>query len=215
MGGVGYVGQSLAYFTALTMTSAALLALLLYLYPILVAVLAAVVLKVAADAHQADCCWVLPCLARRSPLDRSAAATSLGIALGITAALIYACYILAPPPAWRGVHALASSAVITSSAALVFLVLAAVHGSALPRPGLAGSRCWRLRSFRQSWPCSRSWAAWRARADRYRDRLHPGASGDAAAGVALLGETLAPLQLVGGACILAAVVRLARGDPRR
>src|SRR5579863_2489517 len=33
MGGVGYVGQSLAYFTALTVASAGLVALLLYLYP--------------------------------------------------------------------------------------------------------------------------------------------------------------------------------------
>src|SRR5260370_7934181 len=45
MGAIGYVGQSLAYFTALTMASAALVALLLYLYPPLVTLLSAIFLK--------------------------------------------------------------------------------------------------------------------------------------------------------------------------
>jgi drug/metabolite transporter (DMT)-like permease len=44
MGAVGYAGVSLAYFTALTMASAGLVALLLYLYPALVMVLSGVFL---------------------------------------------------------------------------------------------------------------------------------------------------------------------------
>ena len=46
LGSVGYVAESLTYFTALTMTSAALLGLLLYLYPVVVAVLASVLFHV-------------------------------------------------------------------------------------------------------------------------------------------------------------------------
>ena len=45
MGGLGYVTQSLVYFTTLGMASAGLVALLLYLYPALVALLAVVVLN--------------------------------------------------------------------------------------------------------------------------------------------------------------------------
>jgi uncharacterized membrane protein len=45
MGALGYSGVSLAYFTALTMASADLVALLLYLYPALVMVLSVVLLR--------------------------------------------------------------------------------------------------------------------------------------------------------------------------
>jgi uncharacterized membrane protein len=45
MGAVGYAGVSLAYFTALTMASAGLVALLLYLYPALVMVLSVLFLR--------------------------------------------------------------------------------------------------------------------------------------------------------------------------
>jgi uncharacterized membrane protein len=44
MGGIGYVGQAMAYLTALQYASAGLVALLLYLYPVFVAILSAVVL---------------------------------------------------------------------------------------------------------------------------------------------------------------------------
>ncbi|MGI8686545.1 MAG: DMT family transporter [Acidimicrobiales bacterium] len=46
MGGIGYVGQSLSYFTALTLASASLVALLLYAYPAIVTVLSAVLFGV-------------------------------------------------------------------------------------------------------------------------------------------------------------------------
>jgi uncharacterized membrane protein len=45
MGAVGYAGVSLAYFTALTMASAGLVALLLYLYPALVMLLSVLFLR--------------------------------------------------------------------------------------------------------------------------------------------------------------------------
>ena len=45
LGAIGYVGESLAYFTALTMAPAGLVALLLYIYPPLVTALSAIFLK--------------------------------------------------------------------------------------------------------------------------------------------------------------------------
>lgn len=94
MGAVGYVGQSLTYFTALTRIPAGLVAVLFYTYPVLVAICGAV-------------------LARRVPPLLTLAATGmatlgvalvasptlegdlLGIALAVAAAVIYTGYILA------------------------------------------------------------------------------------------------------------------------
>jgi drug/metabolite transporter (DMT)-like permease len=45
MGGIGYVGQSFCFFSALNHAQASLVALLLYLYPLFVTILAAVFLK--------------------------------------------------------------------------------------------------------------------------------------------------------------------------
>jgi drug/metabolite transporter (DMT)-like permease len=45
MGGIGYVSQSYCFFTALNYAQASLVALLLYLYPLFVTILAAVFLK--------------------------------------------------------------------------------------------------------------------------------------------------------------------------
>jgi len=44
-GGDGYVGQSFCYFTALTMASAGLVAILLYLYPAIVTILSVLLFK--------------------------------------------------------------------------------------------------------------------------------------------------------------------------
>ena len=45
MGAIGYVGQSLCYMSALQYASAGLVALLLYLYPMLVTILSVLILK--------------------------------------------------------------------------------------------------------------------------------------------------------------------------
>ncbi|MCZ7009993.1 DMT family transporter, partial [Salmonella enterica] len=45
MGGIGYVGQSFCFFSALNHAQASLVALLLYLYPVFVTVMAALFLK--------------------------------------------------------------------------------------------------------------------------------------------------------------------------
>src|ERR1700694_1461499 len=113
------------------MPSAALLALLLYLYPILVALLAAALLKVPLTrAKQVS--LVVAVFGAALTVGPVGGGNVLGIVLGVTAALIYACYILAATRVAHGVEPLASSAVIATSAAVVFLALAAARGSALP-----------------------------------------------------------------------------------
>jgi drug/metabolite transporter (DMT)-like permease len=212
MGGVGYVGQSLAYFTALTMTSASLLALLLYLYPILVALLAAVLLKVPLTRTK-QVSLLVAVLGAALTVGQVGGGNVLGIALGVTAALIYACYILAATRVTHGVDPLVSSAVITSSAAVVFLGLAAVQGSALPMTWTGWVAVLAI-------ACVSTVAAVLAFLGGLA-RIGPTDTATVSTlepvvtlllAVALLGETLAPLQLVGGACILVAVVRLARSN---
>jgi drug/metabolite transporter (DMT)-like permease len=212
MGGVGYVGQSLAYFTALTMTSASLLALLLYLYPILVALLAAAVFKVPLTRTK-QVALLVAVLGAALTVGPVGGGNTLGITLGITAALVYACYIVLLTRVAHGVDPLASSAVITSSAAAVFLALAAAHGPALPMTG-SGWLAVVAIALISTVVAVLAFLGGLA-------RIGPTDTATVSTmepvvtlllAVALLGETLAPLQLLGGACILAAVVRLARSN---
>ncbi|MFC4536976.1 DMT family transporter [Sphaerisporangium dianthi] len=119
MGAVGYVGQSLTYFTALTRIPAGLVAVLFYTYPVLVAICAAV-------------------LARRMPamltLGASGAATLgvalvagpklegdlPGIVLAVAAAVIYTGYILAGGRLPGGTGPLASTTIVCLAATSVY-----------------------------------------------------------------------------------------------
>jgi drug/metabolite transporter (DMT)-like permease len=210
MGGV-YVAQSLAYFTALTMTSAALLSLLLYLYPILVAVLAAVVLKVPLTRTKQALLLVAVLGAALTVGPVSGGGNALGIGLGIGASLIYACYILALTRLAPRAEALPSSAVISTAAALVFLGLALVRGTALPVTPLGWAAVLAI-ALVSTVVAILAFVGGLARIGPTDtatiSSLEPVVTLSLAA--ALLGETLAPLQLVGGAFILVAVIRLAR-----
>ena len=57
MGALGYVGQSFLYLTAIKYASAGLVALLLYLYPIFVAVLSIIFLQ-KNHTRQNHCAWL-------------------------------------------------------------------------------------------------------------------------------------------------------------
>src|SRR5438270_8815387 len=116
MGGVGYVSQSLSYFTALTMTSAALLGLLLYLYPAAVAVLARFFFRVPLTRARIVS-LTLAVFGAALTIGPLGAGSWAGIGLGLLSALIYSFYILTATRVARGVDALTSAAVIASSAA--------------------------------------------------------------------------------------------------
>src|SRR5712691_3492120 len=88
MGAIGYVGQSLAYFTALTMASAALVALLLYLYPALVTLLAALFFKERLTFAKMGAI-LLALVGTTLTIGPIGSGRVLGILLGIGAALIY------------------------------------------------------------------------------------------------------------------------------
>lgn len=131
MGGVGYVGQSFCYFTALTMVSAGLVALLLYLYPAFVTILSAVFhrqsvtrLKIAA--------LVLSTAGTFLTIGLEGGGRVPGILLGVAAPVIYSIYIIVGSRVIPRAGTLASSATVMAAAAVVFGGLVAFRGPEFP-----------------------------------------------------------------------------------
>lgn len=131
MGGLGYVGQSLAFFTALTMANAGLVALLLYLHPAIVAVLSALLLRERLTRLRGGAV-MLALVGTAFTVGPSLDARPLGIVLGAASALIYSGYIMAGTKLLKNVAPLAGSAVIMVSAGAVFGIVAAADRIALP-----------------------------------------------------------------------------------
>jgi drug/metabolite transporter (DMT)-like permease len=131
MGAVGYAGQAFSYFSALEHASAGLVALLLYLYPALVAILSRVVLRHPLSRVQLG---AIAMALTGSVLTVGGATdgTPLGIFFGVAAASIYAAYILTGSTIPREVSPIASSAIVVSSAGAVFAAIATARGVTLP-----------------------------------------------------------------------------------
>lgn len=131
MGGVGYVAQALSFFNALTMANAGLVALLLYLYPAIVAILSAIFRGERLTGWRI-LAVVLALIGTAVTVGPQLDARPLGVVLGIGAAFIYSVYIMAGTRLLRAAAPVASSAVIMSAAAVVFGGLAAVEGLTVP-----------------------------------------------------------------------------------
>jgi drug/metabolite transporter (DMT)-like permease len=131
MGGVGYVGQSYCYFAALHHASAGLTALLLYLYPVLVTLLAAVLGRQALNRRKV-LAVAIACCGTLLTIGGQLTGSPLGIGLGLGAALIYSCYILAGERLTAQAGPLAASTVIMLAAAVVYGVLAIWRDSPWP-----------------------------------------------------------------------------------
>ncbi len=131
MGGLGYVGQSFCFFSALNYASAGLISLLLYLYPALVTVLGAIFLRQHLTRIQLGA--VVAALAGTALTIGGDTTGSLqGVVLGISAALIYSIYILVGSRMMRAEGALPAATVVMLSAAVVFAVMAAIRAPTLP-----------------------------------------------------------------------------------
>lgn len=117
MGGIGYVGQSYCYFMALQYADASTVALLLYLYPALVAVLAAVFLKERLTS--AVVASLVLSLAGTSLVVGAGTGEVKGIALAVGAALIYSVYITVGSRVIQDVHPLMVALVVCTAAATV------------------------------------------------------------------------------------------------
>lgn len=131
MGGLGYVGQSFGYFSALNYASAGLVALLLYLYPALVAALGAIFLRQRLSGVKLAA--LLAALAGTALTIGGDTSGSLpGVLFGVGAALIYSIYILVGSRVTQEEGAFPSATVVMISAAAVFGVVAALQQPALP-----------------------------------------------------------------------------------
>lgn len=136
MGGVGYVGQSFSFFTALDYATAGLVALLLYLYPFIVTVLSAVFLGKRLTAARM-LTVVVALVGTALTIGGTISGQPLGIVLGVTAAVIYSVYILVGSRVMAEEAPLAAATVVMIAAAVVFGLLVASSSPMWPQ-GLVG-----------------------------------------------------------------------------
>ena len=131
MGGLGYVGQSFAYFTALTMASAGLVALLLYLYPAIVTLLAVLIFKDRLTLTKLGAV-LLALVGTVLTIGPIGSGHTLGILLGIASALIYSIYILVGSRITPQAGSIPSSTIVMISAAIVYSCVVSIQGPAFP-----------------------------------------------------------------------------------
>ncbi|RKP44930.1 DMT family transporter [Trinickia fusca] len=214
MGGVGYVGQSLCYFVALQHAQASLVALLLYLYPAFVTLLAAWWL--GERLTQVKAAALVLCLAGSALMVGGGRGEPLGIALGLAAAVVYSIYIVVGARVTRGIDPLATTAVVCLAAAAVFCTVSLVRtlaGAPPHLPQTAGAWMAMLAiALVSTVTAMLAFFAGLTRLGAARtsmlSTLEPVVTVTLAS--LLLGERLSPLQWLGGASILAAVLWLVR-----
>lgn len=218
MGGVGYVGQSYCFFLALEFAQASLVVLLLYLYPALVATLAAIFLRDRMG------------LATGLALGLSLAGTALvvgggtgqpiGVLLAISAALIYSVYITVGALVTDKVNPMAVSAIVCVAAATVCgLIVAVLAMAGRPATFPAETRGWLILAAIALLCTAVAIVAFFAGLQRLGptsasvlSTLEPVVA--VAMAVALLGEVLSAVQAIGGVFVLIAVIWLAVQRPQ-
>ncbi len=210
MGGLGYVGQSFAYFTALLYASAGLVALLLYLYPALVSILAVIFLHERLTARKLGAI-ALALLGTYLTIGALGHGQPLGIIFGASAAVIYSMYILVGSRITPDAGALPASTVIILAAAVVYAGIVAIQRPVWP--GTVGG--WVAIVAIAIIPTVVAILTFFAGMERIGptsastlSTLEPVVT--VALAAVILGEALNPLQLLGGALILTAVLILAR-----
>ena len=210
MGGLGYVGQSLCFFSALGYASAGMVALLLYLHPFIVTVLAALLLGHRLGRLRIAC--VLAASAGTAlTIGGDLRSQPLGLLLGAGAALIYSGYILVGARVLESQPPLAAATVVMVSAATVLGVLVALIRPAWPASAAGWLWIGLIALISTVFAMVLLFAGMRrlGPADAVTlSTLEPVVTFVLAAIV--LDERVSPLQAVGGTIVICAVVWLAR-----
>ena len=214
MGALGYVGQSLCYFIALQHAQASLVALLLYLFPAFVTVLAAWWLH--EKLTPVKCAALVLCLAGTALMVGGGHGEPLGIALGLGAAVIYSIYIVVGARVTRGIDPNATTSIVCLAAAVVFGTLSLVRTVAgVPPHWPATAGGWAAVvaiALISTVSAMLAFFAGLARLGAARtsmlSTLEPVVTVTLAS--LLLGESLSVVQWVGGASVLGAVLWLVR-----
>jgi drug/metabolite transporter (DMT)-like permease len=209
MGAIGYAAQSASYFAALERIDASLLTLLLYVYPVLVMVGAVLLGRERWSARR----LVALGLALMGILLVLSAAAGhrfdwLGVALGLTAGVVYTGYILVGDRVVAGVPPIPLTTLVCCGAFTTYAVASAVRGGPSFGFGPAGWG-WLVAVALVSTVASiLLFFAGLARVGpsvaSILSVLEPVVTVGSAA--AVFGESLSPVQLAGGALVLAAVL---------
>lgn len=208
--GALYTAQSQCYFTALVYASSGLVGLLLYIYPVLVTLLA-----VAFGWERLDrrtlMLLVLAIAGLGITLGGNLQGQPFGIALGILAACIYAIYIVIGGRLTQHSDPLAATLVVMAAAALGNSLFAAAGNSALPGTAAAWLATGAIALFSTVMAIGTFLIGIKyigASKASIISTLEPVIT--ICLGVAFLGESVSLNQLVGGAMVLLAVVMLAQ-----
>ncbi len=215
MGACAYAGVSLAYFMALTMASAGLVALMLYLYPALVTVLSVIFLRERLGLVKTGA-LLLALTGTALTIGVTGRASAPGLLLGMGAAVLYAIYILVGSRIVHQTGSVASSGIIMASAATVFAGIAAIHGLALPQSVAGWAAVGAIALISTVMAFVTFFAGLKRVGPVTASTLstcEPVVTVVLAALV--LGETMGGVQLLGGALILLAAVTLVRSETRR
>jgi drug/metabolite transporter (DMT)-like permease len=207
--GVWYVAQSLCYFTALRTTSPGLVALLLYLYPAIVTMISALVLKEQVTQPKLIALG-LATVGGILTIGPGGNGETLGIALAGASSLLYAGYIVVSGILLREVTAFPATTVIMLTAGTIYGGIVAVAGFEGPDTVVGWWAILAAASFSIV-----------ALGGIFAGIEKIGTTNGAILSTAepvvtvvlawlFLGDRLEPVRLVGGAFILAAVVYLAR-----
>ncbi len=206
-----YTGQSYSFFTALLFAPAALVSLLLYLYPVIVAGLSVMFLGEKLTPLRTGS-LALAVLGAGLAVGPVAGAKPVGVAWGLAAAVCYSVYLVLGAGLLKSSNAIASSVVIMTSASVTYAFMATINGWAFPATttgwlgafGLALSSAVALSTLFAGMeiigPIDASTLS----------AIEPIVT--SALGFFVFGQILLPLQFVGGALILVAAVLITRGS---
>jgi drug/metabolite transporter (DMT)-like permease len=210
LGAVLYVGQSLCYFLALTVAPASLVALLLYLYPGLVAIGASVFFHERFTLTK-GIALALAVIGAVLMIGFVSGGSGLGVALGIGASVIYSVYIMLSSRLLRDVAPLSASTIVIAATAVVYAIIALTRGPAMP-VALSG---WLIIAAMAVVSTVIAIGAFFAGLERLGpvgtstlSSLEPATA--VALAVVLLGEPMTILKAVGAILILTAVILIAR-----
>ena len=211
MGAIGYFGQSFCFLTAIKYASAGLVALLLYLYPTFVVILSALFLKKRITRLKMVALG-LATLGIALTVNPQGGQW-IGILLALSAAMIYAVYIIVGSVVMQKVSAVQSSTVIFASAGAVFGVLAAIQRPSWPTTNAGWLAVGAIALIATVIPVVTFLAGLKRIGPTDASMLstfEPVVTIFLAA--FLLGESLQPVTLLGGGLILAAVLLIAYGE---
>jgi len=215
LGAIAYVGESLAYFTALTMASAGLVALLLYIYPALVTALSAIFLKEHLTTPKIVALF-LALSGTALTIQITSGGSIVGILLGIAAAVDYAIYIILGSRIVRRSGPISSTTIIIASTAGVYAIIAPIHGMTFPVNIQGWIAILAIALVSTVLAFVTFFAGLKRIGPTTASTLSTFEPIVAVALAAIvLGETITPVQALGGALILAAVVILSRNEMRR